>query len=199
MTRIVGIGGSLRAGSTTLQALNIALCGAQAAGGDIQLIDLAELKLPLFNGTYSLDDYTWDEQRALITLLDAVDEAQGIILASPTYHGTISSTLKLVLELLAIGRENQESRFAGKAIGLVTVQGGTSGTGNNTLTTMLLASRSMGGWVVPTVVSIPGSRSAFDNKGIPHNQAIHERLKTLGAEVTRAGAMLAQHWCMETA
>ena len=74
------------------------------------------------------------------------------------------------------------------------MHGGTSGTGNNTLLTMLLASRSMGGWVVPTVVSVPGGRGAFDAQGTAQDPAIQQRLHSLGAEVTAASTMLAEHW-----
>lgn len=194
MTRILGIGGSHRTGSATIQALKATLAGAQEAGANVKLIDLACIRLPVFDGTYSLEGYAPAEQALIRTLLDEVDSAQGIILASPTYHSSISGSLKNVLELLEIGREDQASRLSGKAVGLVAVQGGTSGTGNNTITTMLLASRAMGGWVVPTAVSIPGSRSAFDERGIAHDPAIHERLLALGTEVTQAGLMLSRCW-----
>lgn len=197
MIRVLGIGGSYRKESTTIQALQTAMSGAKELGADIGLIDLARLKLPMFDGTYKLDGYTSEEQKSIATFLDEVDKAQGIILASPTYHSSISGALKNALELLEIGNEDQAPRFSGKAVGLVTVQGGTSGTGNNTITTMLLASRAMGGWVVPTVVSIPGSRSAFNGSGIPQNPAIYRRLKALGAEVVHTGAMLAMHWNVE--
>jgi FMN reductase len=192
-TKILGLGGSMREGSTTTQALRAALAGAEAAGAHIGLIDLAAFPLPVFDGTYTLDGYTASEREAVIKLLDAVAGAQGIILASPTYHNTISSALKNALELLEVYNEDGPGRFTGKVIGLVTVQGGTSGTGNNTLTTMLLAARAMHAWVVPTMVSVPGSRSAFAD-GLPLNPSIEGRLQALGAEVARVGAMFGEHY-----
>src|SRR5262245_39218014 len=136
---ILGLGGSLRDGSATTQAMNIALAGAESAGVLTHTMELATLKLPMFDGTYSLDGYASPEREAITTLLESVASAQGVILASPTYHNTISAALKNALELLEVGNEDGPGRFAGKVIGLVTVQGGTSGRGNNTLTSMLLA------------------------------------------------------------
>ena len=192
-TKVLGIGGSLREGSTTTQALRLALEGAEAAGAQTELIDLAAFRLPVFDGTYTLDGYTVSEREAVFKMLDAVAGAQGIILASPTYHNTISSTLKNALELLEVYNEDGPGRFTGKVVGLVTVQGGTSGTGNNTLTTMLLAARAMHAWVAPTMVSVPGSRSAFTH-GLPVTPGIEQRLRALGAEVARAGAMFGEHY-----
>jgi FMN reductase len=193
-TTILGLGGSLRPNSTATLAMHVALAGAQETGAQITLIDLAMLRLPLFDGTYELDGYRPDEIEAITTLLTMAEEAQGLILVSPTYHNTISGALKNALDLLEIDREHGRSRLAGKAVGLVSVQGGTSGTGNNTITTMLLATRAMGAWVVPTMVSIPGSREAFDETGQPKNPAIKKRLLSLGTEVARASVMLANHW-----
>lgn len=192
-TKVLGLGGSMREGSTTTQALRLALAGAQASGAHTELIDLAALPLPVFDGTYTLDGYTASEREAVIKLLDAVASAQGIILASPTYHNTISSALKNALELLEVYNEDGPGRFTGKVVGLVTVQGGTSGTGNNTLTTMLLAARAMHAWVTPTMVSVPGSRSAFTD-GLPLNAGIEQRLQALGAEVTRVGAIFGERY-----
>src|SRR5438046_1003245 len=100
MTTILGLGGSLREGSSTGQALRIALAGAEPAGAATRLIDLAEYALPRFDGTYTLDGYTEPERAAVNGLLERVAQADGLILASPTYHNTISSALKNALELL---------------------------------------------------------------------------------------------------
>ncbi len=197
MTTVLGIGGSLRAGSATEQALRIALEGAQEAGAQTELLTPASLPLPLFDGTYTLDGYTAAERRNIHSLLDATRRAHGLILASPTYHNIISGAVKNMLDFLELLRDERPTRLEGKVVGLVTVQEGTSGTGNNTLTTMLLAARAMRAWVAPTMVSVPASRSAFDEAAQPAGSAAFpQRLKAVGAEVARASAMFAAHWSM---
>lgn len=192
--KVIGLGGSMRVGSATALAMQGALGGAYAYGAEVDCLELANLELPFFNGTYELDGYSVREQRNILRFFEQIESAQGFILASPTYHNTISGALKNALEILEIGREGLPSRLAGKAVGLVTVQGGTSGTGNNTITTMLLATRAMGAWVVPTMVSVPGSRTAFDKEGQPVQSAIQQRLHHLGHQVAQASEMLAAHW-----
>jgi len=193
MTTILGLGGSMRDGSATTQTLRIVLAGAEAAGASTRLIDLAAFPLPRFDGTYTLDGYTPSERESVETLLALVAEADGLILASPTYHNTISGALKNALEVLEVYNEDMPGRFAGKVVGLVTVQGGTSGTGHNALTTMLLAARAMHAWVAPTMVDVLGSRTAFVN-GAAINPGIDARLRSLGVEVVQAGAMFGEHW-----
>ena len=196
-TTILGIGGSARAGSTAMLALQIALAGAQEVSAHTRLIDLATFPLPLFDGTYSLDGYTSEEREAILTLLDATRQAHGFILSSPTYHNTISGSLKNALDFMELLKDDHPPRLEGKVVGLVSVQGGTSGTGNNTLTTMLLASRAMRAWVAPSMVSVPGSREAFDEEGRARDPVINRRLQMLGVEVARASAMFAAHWLVE--
>src|SRR5260370_2813052 len=97
-TTILGLGGSLRPGSVTTLALRTALEGAEETGISTQLLDLATLPLPLFNGTYSLEKYTPEGREAILTLLNAVRRAQGFIFASPTYHNTFSVSLPNALD-----------------------------------------------------------------------------------------------------
>ena len=52
--RIVGLGGSLRAESTSRAALQTALDGAAANGADVQLIWLRDLGLPLDTAEHGL-------------------------------------------------------------------------------------------------------------------------------------------------
>src|SRR5579859_7691825 len=117
---IVGLGGSLRPGSTTSLALRIALDAAQAAGAQVELLELAALGLPLFDGTYALDGYTSSERTSIRTLLAAVDQAHGFILASPTYHNTLSGAFKNALDFLDVIEPDYPSRLKGKVAGILT-------------------------------------------------------------------------------
>jgi FMN reductase len=189
--KILGLGGSLRPGSASTAAVKIAITGAQQAGAMVAHIDLAAYPLPIFNGSYEIDAYRPKQQKAIRGLMAAAAGTHGILLASPTYHNTISGAVKNALDLMEIFNEDGPPRWAGKVVGLITVQGGSSGTGVNTLTSMLLAARALGAWVAPTMVSVPGSRAAFGENGTALDGSIHRRLLALGAEVTRASALFA--------
>jgi hypothetical protein len=79
-------------------------------------------------------------------------------------------------------------------VGLLSVQQGTSGTGNNTLTTMLLAARAMRAWVAPTMVAVPDSRNMFNEADEAYDAHIARRLRMLGREVARASALFERYW-----
>jgi len=193
-TIILGLGGSLRPGSVTTLALRIALEGAEETGLSTHLLDLATLPLPLFNGTYSLEEYTPEGREAILILLNAVRGAQGFIFASPTYHNTISGSLKNALDYIELLKDDHPPRLEGKVVGLMSVQLGVSGTGNHTITTMLLAARAMRAWVAPTMVAVPDSRQMFNEEGQAYDPTLSKRLHTLGAEVARASEMFANYW-----
>jgi FMN reductase len=55
--RVVGIGGTLREGSTGLGALRRSLGAAQAAGVETELLDLRELNLPMYEPGRPLEEY----------------------------------------------------------------------------------------------------------------------------------------------
>lgn len=193
-TLILGLGGSLRTGSVTNIALRTALAGAEGVGAATQLLDLATLSLPMFDGTYSLDGYSPEGRQAIETLLNATRRAQGLIFASPTYHNTISGSLKNALDFMELLKDDQPPRLEGKVVGLLSVQLGVSGTGNNTITTMLLAARAMRAWVAPTMVAVPDSRSMFTEHSRAKDPTLIPRLHMLGAEVARASEMFAKCW-----
>jgi FMN reductase len=94
---IVGICGSLRPDSYTRMAVNTALEGAREVGAAIRLIDLRDYELVFCTGDEG--DYPEDVFR----LRRDVEQAQGIILGTPEYHGGFSGVLKNALDLMGTG------------------------------------------------------------------------------------------------
>src|ERR1043166_4745629 len=172
-TRVVGICGSLRVGSYTRMALDIALHGAEEAGVQTQLIDLREYELAFCGGG---DDVNLpkDVQR----LRDEVKRAHGIILATPEYHGGYSGVLKNALDLMGF------DEFEGKMIGLVGVSGGSMGA-FSALNSLRNVGRALHAWVVPEQVSVPHAWQVFDEKGQIKDKDIEKRLQEVGRQVAR--------------
>jgi FMN reductase len=98
----------LRAGSFTRMALQVALAGAQEAGAQTRLIDLREYHLIFCDGKEDESTYPKDVFR----LREDVRVAQGIILATPEYHGGYSGILKNALDLM--GFEEFEGKMLGR-------------------------------------------------------------------------------------
>jgi len=80
--KIVGLGGSLRAASRSRAALEVALDGAAAAGATVELLDIRELGLPLFN-----PELESDAPELAQAFVDTCYTADGMLWSSPMYNG----------------------------------------------------------------------------------------------------------------
>src|SRR5258705_5241291 len=81
---IVGLGGATRSQSTSERALRFALEGAHAAGARTMAFVSDALELPMFPA--DRPERTPEARR----LVQAVQAADGLIIASPGYHGGVS-------------------------------------------------------------------------------------------------------------
>jgi FMN reductase len=171
--RVAGICGSLRKGSYTRMALAVALRGAEEAGAETQLIDLREYQLVFCDGG-DTDDVPKDVSR----LRQDVQRAQGIILATPEYHGGYSGVLKNALDLMGF------DEFEGKMIGLVGVSGGGLGA-SGPLASLRSVGRALHAWVVPEQAGVANVDEAFDDNGNCKDDGIEKRLKAVGRQVAK--------------
>ena len=172
--KVIGISGSLRERSYTRMAVSIALQGAQEVGAQTQLVDLRDYELVFCDGYENESAYPSDVFR----LRDDVRQAQGIILGTPEYHGSLSGVLKNALDLMG------PAEFEGKMIGLVGVSGGRMGA-INALNNLRTIGRALHAWVVPEQVSIPQARDAFDQAGRLKSAGLEDRLMEVGRQVAR--------------
>jgi FMN reductase len=175
--RIVGLGGSLRAASTSRTALQAALDGAAAKGADVQLIWVRDLDLPPYTAEHA-------PRPAAHQFADTVYGCDAMIWSSPTYHGSVSGSFKNALDWLILLAERTPPYLSNKPIGLVTTAGGVQGL--QAVNTMDFIARSLRGWSVPLVMPVAQSWQSFDPDGQLVNEAIADQLRALGAEVVRA-------------
>ena len=177
LIRITGVCGSLRADGATKKALAVALKGAAEFNAETALLELRDLNL-VFYGSVPPDEYPSD----VLKLRQALKDSQGIILATPEYHGSLTGALKNMLDLMSI------EDFETKIIGLVGIAGGDIGA-INSLNTMKTICRNLHCWVLPQEVSIANSGSAFDENGAVKDQALEERLLDLGRQLVKFASM----------
>jgi FMN reductase len=171
--RITGVCGSLSADGATKKALAIALKGAAEYDADTALLELRDFDL-VFYGSVPENEYPPD----VFQLRQALKNSQGIILATPEYHGSLTGALKNMLDLMTI------EDFETKIIGLVGVAGGDIGA-INSLNTMKTICRNLHCWVLPQEVSIANSAQTFDDDGTVKDPMIEERLLNVGRQVVK--------------
>jgi NAD(P)H-dependent FMN reductase len=171
--RIAGVCGSLSADGATRKALAIALQGAAEYDAETTLLELRDFDL-VFYGSVPQDEYPSD----VLQLRQALRDSQGIILATPEYHGSLTGALKNMLDLMTI------EDFETKIIGLVGIAGGDIGA-INSLNTMKTICRNLHCWVLPQEVSIANSSQTFNDDGTVKDSAIEERLLNVGRQVVK--------------
>ena len=155
---IVGIGGTTRPGSSSEKALRYALELARAQGGDVELFDGASVDLPM----YAPDSPVRSDgaQR----LIASLRRANGVILSTPCYHGSVSGLVKNALDYTEDMCTDAEPYLDGRAVGLIVCGHGWQSTG-----VVLSAFRSivhaLRGWPTPMGVAINTLVERFDESG----------------------------------
>ncbi len=172
--KVVGISGSLRKGSYTKKVVQLALDGAAENGAETCLIDLQDYNLIFCGAVEDEADYPEDVFR----LRRQVKEAQGIILGTPEYHGSLSGVLKNALDLMSF------NEIEGKMMGLVGVSGGNLGA-INALNSLRNIGRSLHAWVLPQQVSVPEAANYFDSRGNLVDEELKDRLQEVGRLIAR--------------
>jgi FMN reductase len=158
--------------SYTRRALVVASREIEAAGATVDLVDLAELDLPLREGVRDTPD-----NPHTLELKRRVKKADAILLGSPEYHSSFSGVLKNALDLLS------SEELKGKLFGLLGVAGGEGGA-VNTLGHLRYVVRGVGGWSLPAQVSIANAWSAFEGDQLK-DRALEERLRFFARELVR--------------
>ena len=175
--KIIGLSGSLRPGSFAEMALRIALDGARSAGAEAEYFDQREKPLPFCDG-HDEDSHDPHAQE----LRAKVKAADGLILASPEYHGSCSGVIKNALDLLSI------EEMEGKVCGLVSVLGGQGS--SNALNHMRIICRWVHAWVVPHQAAVGASHQAFADDGSLKEKKLQQRVGRVGIDVVKYSHLL---------
>lgn len=174
--RIVGIGGTTRAGSSSELALRFALRAAAQYGAQTSLIAGDDLVLPMYSPEARREDA---RSRRLVELLRQSD---GVIVASPGYHGSLSGLVKNALDYTEDMRADARPYFEGRAVGSIVCAAGWQAVGT-TLTALRSIVHALRGWPTPIGVGINTSARAFDEHGNCLDPAVAELLRLLARQV----------------
>ncbi|UXY38605.1 NADPH-dependent FMN reductase [Streptomyces albidocamelliae] len=160
--RIAALGGSLRAGSVSTAALRTCAARARRAGAEVTLLCGPELALPPY------DPEAGVRSAAELRLLAALRAADGVLLASPTYHGGMSGLLKNALDHTEALAKDTPGYLDGRAVGCLTVAWNEVA-GASALASLRASAQALRGWAVPmgVVVSAATEFTAADTCADP--------------------------------
>ena len=144
---VVAIGGTLKPNSSTQKALVLALRGAELAGARTHLIPGSELDLPMF------DPVNAERTAGARAMIERLRQADGVIIGSPGYHGTISGLVKNALDYTEDMASDARPYFHGRPVGSVATGAGWQGA-VNTLTALRNMVHALRGWNTPIGVAI---------------------------------------------
>jgi FMN reductase len=172
----VGIGGTTRTGSSTERALRYTARLIEESGGTVEVFAGPELMLPM----YSSD--TAERPAVAQRIVASARRCDGLILASPGYHGGFSGLIKNVLDYMEDMENDPSPYLHGRAVGCIATAFGWQAIG-----TTLLALRSvvhaLGAWPTPTGVSVITVGRIFDDQGTCVLPEIDAQFRSLAAEL----------------
>ena len=184
---VIGIGGTLRDGSTGLRALEQALVAAEEAGATTELLDLRELDLPMYEPGKPLEEYGESVER----LVEAMRSADAMLWSTAAYHGTLAGVTKNALDFAQFMARDEKPYLQDRVIGLVATAGGGMAA-VNAINAMVNVVHALRGVVAPLSVPVTQSWKVFDEEGNIHDDGVARRLESLGRlvveMVTKLGA-----------
>lgn len=180
--RIVALGGTLTPGSSTSKALDIACRSAEAAGASITRFDCDDLKqLPFYLTVPSA------EVPLAVRFVQAIREAEGLLIASPGWHGSVPGLLKNALDYIEDTAKDERPYLDGRAVGLITTAYGCQAAGS-TLAALRTIVHALRGWPTPLGVAVNVSGRIFLDDTCTDG-AILQHLQTVGRQVVEFAMM----------
>lgn len=157
---IIGLGGTTRATSTSERTLIKALEAAARAGARTRLFSGAFLaRLPIY------DPATANDCAELTELLEAVRLADGVMISTPGYHGSVSGLIKNALDGMEGLRGDARPYLEGRAVGCIVTADGWQACGT-TLAALRTIVHALRGWPTPLGITFnPSAGALYDPAG----------------------------------
>jgi FMN reductase len=134
------------------------LAAAQRAGARTNLISGPLLQLPLYQPE------NLERGEGARFLVAELARADGIVIGSPGYHGSISGLVKNALDYAEDLRTDVRPYFSGRAVGCIATAGGWPGA-VNTLGALRDIVHALRGWPTPLGVALNATEGLFDPQG----------------------------------
>ncbi len=180
---VVGIGGTTGRNSGSEKAVRCALRHAEDAGAETAMFAGPDIMFPIYDPRRS---ERTDEETAFV---EALRKADGIILASPGYHGSISGHLKNALDYTQDMYADRKAYFSARAVGCIGVAGGWQAA-QATLSTLRDIVHALRGWPTPLGITINSTGPPlFDESSNCLDEELDARLRFMARQVVVFGVM----------
>jgi FMN reductase len=181
--RILALGGSTTPMAASERALRIAAQAAADAGAEVTFVTGRSLLVPIY------DTESAARTPETLAIVDALRRADGVIIASPGYHGSVSGLVKNALDYAEDLRHDARPYLEDRAVGLISVAHGWQ-TAVGTLNQLREVVHALRGWPAPLGVAVNDSAGLIGDDAATTDPAVVRQLRTMGQQVvTFAAAM----------
>jgi FMN reductase len=174
--RIVALGGTPFSESSTEKALGVAARAAVSAGAEVVTFGGAYLaRLPNYLTTPP------GECEEAAKLLAAIRACDGVLIASPGWHGSVAGFVKNALDYLEETAKDSRPYLDGVSVGLIATAYGWQAT-TSTLATLRSITHALRGWPTPLGAGVNCAGGIFEGDTCLDEKAAHQ-LETVGRQV----------------
>lgn len=173
---VVGVGGTLRANSSTERALRYCLASVEQRGGRTKLYCGADIDLPMYN------PHEPARTPGATQLIDGLREADAVIVASPGYHGGVSGLVKNALDYIEDMREDARVYLDNKPWGAISCAYGWQAA-VGALGQLRVIGHALRAWPTPLGVAINSADQIWDGTGELVDRAVCNQLDLLASQV----------------
>ncbi len=155
---VVGVGGTLRSSSSTEQALRQCLAAVERQGGRTKLYCGDDIDLPMYN------PHEPARTQEAVQLIEALREADAVIVGSPGYHGGVSGLVKNALDYIEDMRADSRVYLDNKPWGCISCAYGWQAA-VGTLNQLCGIGHALRAWPTPLGVAINSADQIWDEAG----------------------------------
>lgn len=173
---IVGLGGTTRPGSTSERALGVVLRHAESMGCEVRLFGASDLP------TEPYDPGRPERSPQASTLVTELRRADGVVIATPSYHGGVSGLVKNAIDFVEDMREDPRPYLEGRAVGCIVCADGPQAMGA-TLGALRAIVHALRGWPTPYGAALNPRQAPFGGPGAEPDPAAMRACELVGNEV----------------
>lgn len=182
MAKILAFAGSARKASYNKQLVAIAAKGAEKAGAEVSVIDLADFAMPIFSEDLEAEQGMPEKAREFKQLLASHD---GFLISTPEYNSSYSALLKNAIDWASRMEEGEKPMvaFKGKVAGIMATSPGALG-GMRVLVTLRMLLENIGVMVLPNQKAMGKAHELFDEQGNMLNEKQQAGVEAIGQQLT---------------
>lgn len=182
--RILALGGSTAPLAASERALRIAAQACVDAGADVEFLAGRDLMVPVF------DTEAGTPEPAARSLVEALRRADGVLIASPGYHGAVSGLVKNALDYAEELRHDERPYLEQRAVGLIAVAHGWQ-TAVSTLDQLRTIVHALRGWPTPLGVAVNDAAGVIGADAGSTDAAVVRQLRIMAGQVVAFAQMAA--------